>query len=95
MPGKDGETSVYRIPELSQEAIWSLGKALIRKETLKARADIVCSAPQQIGLRVESSPQDHPKHAVIVGWPVEKDKQKMLATRLSDVAALHIFISAK
>ena len=39
LPGKDMETSVYRIAKLADAEIWGMGK-VIRKEPLKARADI-------------------------------------------------------
>ncbi len=92
LPNKNGEvfeTSVFRITTLSNDAIWEIGNK-IRTEKVKARGEVIHSAIQRIGLRVESAPEDHPRHAVIVGWSGTKHEMLMLATLLSKEASLHV-----
>ncbi len=88
-PDNRGETSVFRTAKLSHEAIWEIGNK-IREESLKARGELLCAVPREIGLRVEAATEDHPRHAVIVGWPAEKHEMKMLTARLSAAATLYV-----
>jgi hypothetical protein len=89
LPDKTGETSVFRITALSSEAVWSIGHS-IRDVRAKARGDLLHSVVQRIGLRVDPAPEEHPRHAVIVGWPEQKHDRLMLATLLSKEAVLHV-----
>jgi len=89
LPDKDGETSVFRITDLADDAIWTIGNA-IRPEKAKARGDVITNIVRRANLRVEPATQDHPRHAVIVGWPEPKHEKLMLATLLSKDATLHI-----
>ena len=89
LPDKSGETSVFRIEALSNEEIWRIGNG-IRPEQAKARGDIAANAVYGTGLSIHPATADHPRHAVIVGWPAEKDKKLMLATLLSQYAVLRL-----
>jgi len=94
LPESNGETSVFRISNVSNEAIWAIGNS-IRTVRSKARGDITCALPKNLGLKVKSAPEkDNPRHAVIEGWPehandkLRKDERLMLATLLSKEAVL-------
>ena len=89
LPDQNGETSVFRTAALSSDAIWAIGNA-IRGEKAKARGDLATAVVQRIGLRINPATEEHPKHAVIVGWPAEKDKKLMMATLLSKETTLRV-----
>lgn len=91
------QTSTYRTSTLSLDQIWQLGEDVrgLRKQSLKARADIRASSvvakgtlrllPTSEGITV--SPQ---LHVDIVGWPDSPELQRMIATELAVRAALHL-----
>ena len=91
------QTSTYRTSTLSLDQIWQLGEDVrgVRKQSLKARADIRASSvvvkgtlrllPTSEGITV--SPQ---LHVDIVGWPDSPELQRMIATELAARAALHL-----
>lgn len=99
MPDKRGETSVHRIADLADAAIWQLGDSIRRNsfgafEQSKARGDVLTSSAISNGLRVEAAPEDHPRHAVIVGWPNVKHEQQAIALQLSKAASLRVHPTA-
>src|SRR5258706_11569532 len=85
LPDGNGETSVFRVSSLGSNQIWEIGNK-IRKEKVKARGSVVTGTVRRIGLQVNSAPEEHPRHAIIVGWPKEKDAKIMLAVELSKKA---------
>lgn len=96
------ETSVYVVNGLEDRAIWSLGDARVGTETrrVRARADFAVGCIEGtkkdgfVGFSVlRAEPPE--LHAVIVGWPAEKESQKALATELAGKAELHIKKAAK
>jgi hypothetical protein len=89
LPDPGGETSVFRTLSLSSGQVWDIGNG-IRNEKAKAYAKIGTGAVRRVGLLVNSAIEDHPRHAVIVGWPPEKDRKLILALQLSSEASLHI-----
>lgn len=89
LPDQRGETSVFRVLELSESEIWRIGSA-IRTEPARARGDVLASVAQKNGLRVEPAPEEHVRHAVIVGWPAEKHEKLAVATQLSKEATLRL-----
>ena len=92
MPAPNLQLSVFRIKGLDQDAIWELGeKEVVSKiipiKTLYGMAKILSLSVKATGLRID--PDDTPpRHANIIGWPQEKDKQKMIAIELASKASL-------
>jgi hypothetical protein len=89
LPDPTGETSVFRTFSLSAQQIWAIGNS-IRSEKSKAYGNINAAAVRSIGLSINPATEDHPRHAVIVDWPQEKDKKLSLALQLSRDASLHV-----
>lgn len=87
------ELSVSRIESLAESEIWSLGQVVASAgapaRTLHGRGDFDASVPRKLGLRPES---DEPpiRHAVIRGWPEEKNARMSLAQQLAAEARLTI-----
>lgn len=85
------ETSVYRTDGLSDAPLWKIGEDIgaANSKPLKGRADIIAerifSAKSRV-LRINPAVKDHPRHALIVGWPLERDAQRMLAVELANSA---------
>jgi hypothetical protein len=89
LPDGDGETSVFRVSSLGAEQIWEIGNK-VRNEKAKARGSVLTNMVRRIGLQVNGAPEEHPRHAIIVGWPREKHAKLMLAVELSKKASLHV-----
>jgi hypothetical protein len=90
MPYPDN-TSVTRHIDLSEIEIWQVGLAVAStiQATLHGRADVVADVVRSVRLDVRPDPTTtNPNHAVIIGWPVEKDAQK---SRAQQVAANAVF----
>jgi hypothetical protein len=84
------ETSVSRIVGLKDHSVWRIGEAVAQtsQRVLHARGDVLAKAVFAVGLEIR--PDNKPKrHAAIVGWPEEKDRQIMLAQRIAEAAELH------
>ena len=81
------ELSVTRHRALAVSELWELGQDVAdqRPATLYGRADVVAADVMRHSLRVE--PTHEPKnHANIVGWPVDKPAQKMIAQEIASRA---------
>jgi len=72
---KGGKTSVFRIASLATQQIWNIG-------------DYV--AKFNVGLGIESDTKEHRLHANIVGWPSQRAKIRLFATKLADKAKLYL-----
>ena len=88
MPPSNLRLSVYRSSGLSEATIWELGNqnvAAPRGKPLVGRADILASdvSDSDEALKLEPDPEPHPLHANIIGWPEQKDKQKLIALKLA------------
>lgn len=92
MPPPDLATSVFRTAGLSEARVWGMGQAYVRGYEGRgplARADLVALEIITVGLRLQ--PDDvPPRHAGIVGWPLEKEAQKDLALELAARATLQV-----
>lgn len=89
LPSRAGETSVFRIRELDEVAIWRVGQSVadVSKRDLKARADVLAEVVTKTGLRI--NPDNEPeRHCVVVGWSPHKDAQLMQAVELANAASL-------
>ncbi len=92
MPPPSGELSVFRTEGMDAEAVWELGERCVagpQGRTLWGRADVLAGDVGEVGLTVDAD-DDPPRHANIVGWPEEKDAQKMLALELAERASLSL-----
>ena len=93
---RNAEISVCRIDNLSETDIWdiAINRVGAKRNPPKnplARADLtVESIIKNEGLKVVSDPTPFPQHANIVGWPLSKDEQKMLALELAKSASLRL-----
>ena len=93
MPNQNGETSVYRINDLTIQQIYEIGQLHVAEPLCKrllGRADIAASSILKQDLKVEPEPRPHPRHANIVEWPADKSEQKMIALELAAEAQLHL-----
>lgn len=93
LPAPNGETSVYRTSSISGDEVWDIGwehVAKPRDRTLRARGDTVASVIVKTGLEIVPETTLHPLHANIIGWPPERDLQKMLAVEIANETALAI-----
>jgi hypothetical protein len=78
----DRKTSVFRVVDLSEEAVWTLHTHIATNRALKGRADLFAAAAYKNGLDVEAS-EPPAKHADIIGWPLERDKVMLIAKELA------------
>ena len=96
----NGETSIFRISQLSDADVWFIGNEYVakpRKRRLRARADIVTDAVTIAGsavtgthLRVVAETSTHPLHANIIGWPEDESAIQMVAVELANRAVLRL-----
>lgn len=85
MPGREKAVSVFRQSGLSEGEIWELGVAHVVKrwdKPLLGRAVIHVHHVLSQKLSVESA-EPPPRHANILGWPDEHEKQKEKALELA------------
>ena len=85
------ETSVCRISAAPEQRIWEIANRARFPLPALARADLTALSVEAAGLHTNSAPDieaDYPEHAVIVGWPDEKEKQMEIAIQLASAAAL-------
>jgi hypothetical protein len=83
---KTGQLSVYAIANLGEADIWSIGKkhvADVIQKPLYGRADFNSLRVYEAGLKVESAPIPHPRHANIVGWDLESTAPRAQALKLA------------
>ncbi len=96
MPNKHGETSVYRTIALNAEKIYDLGERFVapaRKKPIKGWADILASRIMEQQLRVDPKPHPHHRHANIVDWPEDREKNRLIAIKLASESELHLLES--
>ena len=89
---KNGQTSVYRTSEITDEEIWGIGDrevAVKRGKPVLGRADII--ADVVISRDLVINPSEPPeRHANITGWSDEPSKQRLIALELAAEAQLHL-----
>jgi len=81
LPREKTAISMFSIDQLAENEIWDLGDyaGKNRGKAALARGDIHCKSVFELQMTVEQTPEDHPRHVNIAGWPTEKDEQKALA----------------
>ena len=90
-PPDGGETSVFRVMDLSEEAIWRLGEEVgkERQKLPKGRAQFVAAGAGRVGLHLDAD-DDPPRHANLVGWPATKPERLTVAQRLAAECEIHL-----
>lgn len=94
MPTANLDLSVYRIDNLEIEEIWEIGRkdviaAMTMPKELYGIAKIKASKVLENGLEIK--PQEPPpRHANMIGWPKEKERQKMIAIELAAESELKL-----
>lgn len=86
MPASDGARSVFRILGLSDSETWNLGLekvARVRNLPLLGRFDVNAGLVYDQELRFNPDADRRSRHADIVGWPPEKEKQQSIAQVLA------------
>ena len=86
MPAPDGARSVFRISWLPDSEIWSLGLekvARVRNLPLLGRLNVNAGLVYDQELRFNADADRRSRHADIVGWPPEKEKQQSIAQILA------------
>jgi hypothetical protein len=89
---RDHKTSVFRVQELTERQIWSLGDQYVASplgKELRARAELSVAQITAVGLQVEPA-EPPPRHANIVDWPIEKHEWMSRAQELAAVAVLRL-----
>lgn len=79
------DVSVIRHLNTPDDDLWLIGEQIVGatvERKLKGRADLAAVEARNQSLTVDPSPPPV-NHAVIVGWPREKDKQKLIASELA------------
>jgi hypothetical protein len=83
------DLSVTRHKSLSEPEIWKIGQEIsdARPATLYGRADISAEEVRKQKLTIEPRPvPENLNHACILGWPLDKPAQKILALEFAAVA---------
>lgn len=86
IPHPHEELSVTRHRKLSDKKLWDIGKSVARKRpsNLYGRADIQALQARKQNIDVVPRPLwKNRNHACLVGWPVEKEKQKIIAIEIA------------
>jgi hypothetical protein len=91
LPPPDNRLSVFRIDGLNTEDVCQIGQQKVVSKmtgrTLHGFADIVAQAFLDVKLTVD--PDNNPaRHASVVGWPEDRDKQMLIAIELAASAKL-------
>lgn len=91
------DLSVFRISDLSESDVWSLGREFVQGEAkpIKARADLSASAVYDASLEVILDGHGHERHATIARFPKtetveEKKMRRTIATKLALASELVI-----
>ncbi len=85
----NGDTSVFRISNISDNEIWNIGKTIRDDKIVIGRADIIASIVLSKNLKI--IPSEPPQyHADISNWPDDKAKQISIATELAEEAKLYL-----
>jgi hypothetical protein len=88
MPPSNRRLSVFRIINLTEGETWKLGDE-IRPEPVLGRADIKAQGVTEAVLTVEAD-DIPPRHANIIGWPVDSSEVKLKAIVLAEKAVLQL-----
>lgn len=89
-PDKDGEVSVFRIDDLTEENLWATGDEAVRARNKPAIASLEFAAAKvrELGLTLVIA-EPPVRHAAIQDWPPE-DKQLEAQQRLADSCTVRL-----
>jgi len=90
-PDKQGDCSVFRIKELINENIWTLGEKFVGKlrgKPIKGRSDIKAEIIFESGLKLIPEIKTHQRHSNITGYPSNPDELLEVTTELANNAKL-------
>lgn len=88
---RNGEASIFRTLNLSDQAIWEVGKENVgedRGQQPRARADLSAKSVRQASLDVVAETSRHPRHGNIVDWPEGKERQRLATMELANQSVL-------
>jgi hypothetical protein len=86
IPHPHNELSVTRHFGIDEARLWQIGMEVARRrdKSLHGRADIAAALAASAGLLAcADALDDNPQHAKVIGWPAEKEKQKLIAGELA------------
>lgn len=86
VPSPHAQLSVTRHLGLTDNDIWMIGTKVAkhRERELTGHVDVACLHYRKEQLCVRSSPlPNNPNHADVIGWPVEKAQQKLIALEIA------------
>lgn len=87
MPAPDGELSVTRHRDATQDDLWQAGHGIAqsRDKTLYGRGDVLAATCVSQRLMVKAAPiQGNPNHANVIGWPMDdKATLKLMAEEVA------------
>ena len=90
MPAGNGELSVTRHREATQDELWQVGNDIAHSRDMKlnCRGDVLASTCASQRLDVRAAEIDgNPNHANVVGWPMEdKAALKLIAEEIAVAA---------
>ncbi len=72
---------MFFIDQLAGSDIWAIGDFAGRNRNKRAaaRADMRRESVLDLHMTLQPTPEEHPRHINVSGWPAEKDEQKALA----------------
>lgn len=93
LPAEDGDLSVYRTHNLSEEDIWELDRVFVTGQRTdgkvsKARGDLPCSEIFKAGVVITPEISSHPRHANISAYASEESAQRSQAQQLAEASKL-------
>ena len=89
VPHPHEDLSVNRDLEATDEETWRVGEDIATKRgrSLRGRADALAATYTSQNLKAVAAPVDgNPNHVNVVGWPVDKPSQKIIAQEIAAVA---------
>lgn len=89
MPPTDLKLSVYVVTDLSDTAVWDLGRGVLSQHPqprLYGRADVTVGAVHDQKLKAFRD-DDPPRHVNVVGWPSYSDRKDLLKSIAQELAS--------
>lgn len=78
------ETSVCRVSNIQTKRMWTIGDTVRKPKVALGVSTLDVEQILQAGLSAKSAPEtNYSEHAVILGWPEEKEKQMDFAVALA------------
>jgi hypothetical protein len=83
---------MFFIDQLGPSEIWAIGDfaGKNRGKLAVAHADMQRKLVADLPVTLEVTPNDHPRHINVAGWPTDKDQQKALALEFCAISTLTV-----